>query len=177
MKCPYCKIDDDKVIDSRSSEDGFVIRRRRSCGSCGKRFTTYERVVELDINVVKKDKSREPFDPEKIRKGIERACWKRPIPTDDVELAILEIVQGVYALEHSEVDSQTIGEMVMEKLIELDDVAYIRFASVYRQFTDVHDFMEKVLPALDRSRVSISSPTPSKHSATANPEPTGPTNA
>ena len=158
MKCPYCQDDNDKVIDSRSSEDGFVIRRRRLCGSCDKRFTTYERVAELDIRVVKKDGAREPFRPEKIRKGLERACWKRPIATDDVERVIMEIVQGVYMHGDSEIDSQIIGEMVMEKLIDLDDVAYIRFASVYRQFTDVHDFMEEVRPILDRNEIRFDQP-------------------
>ena len=118
MKCPYCQIDNDKVVDSRSSEDGLSIRRRRMCASCEKRFTTYERVGELEIQVIKKDASRELFRPEKIRQGIERACWKRPIATSAVEKAIVEIVQGVYVLAGSEVDSQQIGEMVMEKLIE-----------------------------------------------------------
>ena len=155
MKCPYCQADNDKVIDSRSGEDGFVIRRRRMCVACEKRFTTYERVAELEIRVVKKDGSREPFRPEKIRQGMERACWKRPIPTDQVEAVIMEIVQGVYMHSNSEIDSQIIGEMVMEKLIDLDDVAYIRFASVYRQFTDVHDFMEEVRPILGRNQIRI----------------------
>lgn len=155
MKCPYCQIDNDKVIDSRSNEDGFVIRRRRMCVSCEKRFTTYERVAELEIRVVKKDGSREPFNPEKIRNGIERACWKRPIPTGRVEKIILEIVQGIYMHETIEIGSQLIGEMVMEKLIDLDDVAYIRFASVYRQFRDIHDFVEGVRPILDRNQIQI----------------------
>lgn len=150
MKCPYCQIDNDKVVDSRSCDDGFSIRRRRQCLGCGKRFTTYERVAEIDIQVVKKDGSREPFRPEKIRKGLERACWKRPIPTDQVERAIAEIVQGVYMHSGSELDSRRVGEMVMDKLVELDDVAYIRFASVYRQFRDIHDFFEEVRPMLDK---------------------------
>jgi len=155
MKCPYCQHDNDKVIDSRSSDDGVSIRRRRCCVSCDKRFTTYERVAELEIQVVKKDGARELFRPEKIRSGLERACWKRPIPTDEVEQAITEIVQGVYAQSGSEVDSQVIGEMVMEKLIELDDVAYIRFASVYREFRDIHDFFEEVRPILDKHQLHM----------------------
>lgn len=155
MKCPYCQHDNDKVIDSRSNEEGFVIRRRRMCVSCEKRFTTHERVAELEIRVIKKDKSREPFRPEKIRQGLERACWKRPIPTDKVESVITEIIQGVYMYRDSEIDSQVIGEMVMEKLIELDDVAYIRFASVYREFRDIHDFFEEVRPILDRNHINI----------------------
>jgi transcriptional repressor NrdR len=149
MKCPYCKLDNDKVIDSRSSDDGFSIRRRRRCLECEKRFTTYERVAELDIQVVKKDGSRQPFRPEKIRKGVERACWKRPIPTDQVENAIAQIIQGVYLQSTSEIDSQLIGEMVMEMLVELDDVAYIRFASVYREFRDIEDFFNEVRPILE----------------------------
>jgi transcriptional repressor NrdR len=160
MKCPYCQLDNDKVIDSRSGEDGFVIRRRRMCVSCEKRFTTYERVAELEIRVVKKDGSREPFRPEKIRQGLERACWKRPIPTDEVEHVITEIIQGVYMNGKSEIGSQAIGEMVMEKLIELDDVAYIRFASVYRQFRDIHDFFEEVRPILDKNHLHVDSDAP-----------------
>jgi transcriptional repressor NrdR len=155
MKCPYCQIDNDRVIDSRSSEDSFVIRRRRVCNACEKRFTTYERVAELDIRVVKKDGAREPFRPEKIRQGMERACWKRPIPTDDLERIIMEIVQGVYMHDDSEIDSQIIGEMVMNKLIDLDGVAYIRFASVYRQFTDIHDFFDEVKPILEKHKIQV----------------------
>jgi transcriptional repressor NrdR len=151
MKCPYCQTDNDKVIDSRSGEDGFVIRRRRMCVSCDRRFTTYERVAELEIRVVKKDGSREPFRPEKIRQGLERACWKRPIPTDRVENVITEIIQGIYIHGDSELPSELIGEMVMDKLVDLDDVAYIRFASVYRQFRDFHDFIEEVKPILDKN--------------------------
>lgn len=151
MKCPFCQIDNDKVIDTRSGEEGFVIRRRRQCVNCDKRFTTYERIAELDIRVVKKDGAREPFRPEKIRLGLERACWKRPIPTDQVEDVFTEIVQEIYLLADSEIISQAIGEMVMEKLIDLDDVAYIRFASVYRQFKDIHDFVQGVRPILDRN--------------------------
>ena len=155
MRCPYCKEDNDRVIDSRSGEDGFVIRRRRECNSCERRFTTYERVAELDIRVVKKDGAREPFRPEKIRKGLERACWKRPIPTTRVEEIIGEIAQEVYSYPEPEIKSLIIGEMVMEKLIELDDVAYIRFASVYRQFKDIHDFVAEVRPILDRNQLRV----------------------
>lgn len=156
MKCPYCKTDNDKVVDSRSSADGYVIRRRRHCQSCDRRFTTYERVAEVDLRVVKKDGSREPFLPEKIRQGIERACWKRPIPTEKVEQVFIEIVQEVFMLGGPEVDSQLVGELVMEKLIDLDDVAYIRFASVYRQFKDIHDFVNEVRPILDRNQIKVS---------------------
>ncbi len=151
MKCPFCQVDNDKVIDSRSAEDGFLIRRRRFCLACEKRFSTLERVVEMDIRVVKKDGAREPFQQEKIRFGLERACWKRPIRTDELESVFLEIVQEIYLHPDSEIHSQAIGELVMEKLIDLDEVAYIRFASVYRQFKDIHDFVEEVRPMLDRS--------------------------
>lgn len=153
MRCPYCQDDQDKVTDSRAGEDGFVIRRRRMCLSCSKRFTTFERVAELDLRVVKKDGSRETFQPEKIRKGIERACWKRPIPTEKVESIVMEVVQQIYSYESAEIDSNSIGEMTMDKLIDLDDVAYIRFASVYRQFRDIHDFVEEVKPILDRNQI------------------------
>ena len=155
MRCPYCKKDNDRVIDSRSGEDGFVTRRRRECNSCDRRFTTYERVAELDIRVVKKDGAREPFRPEKIRQGLERACWKRPIPTTRVEEIIGEIAQEVYSYPEPEIKSLVIGEMVMEKLVELDDVAYIRFASVYRQFKDIHDFVAEVRPILDRNQLRV----------------------
>lgn len=156
MKCPFCQNDNDKVIDSRSGEDGYAIRRRRACLSCDKRFTTFERVAEIDLQVVKKDGAREPFSTSKIRKGIERACWKRPIATDDVEAAISSIVQQVYDHKGSEIDSRLIGEWLMEKLSRLDDVAYIRFASVYRQFKDLNEFFEGVQPILNRSTVSAS---------------------
>ncbi len=129
-----------------------MIRRRRLCQSCDRRFTTYERVAEVDIRVVKKDRSREPFKADKIRQGVERACWKRPIQTTDVEKVITEIVQEVYQVGDSEIDSDHLGEMVMEKLIELDEVAYIRFASVYRQFKDIRDFVQEVQPMLSRPR-------------------------
>ena len=142
MKCPYCQEDNDKVIDSRAGDDGYAIRRRRECLSCVKRFTTFERVAELDIRVVKKGGERERFKPEKIRKGLERACWKRPIPTDEVEEAITKIVQEVYAHDSSEIDADAIGKMVMDRLMDLDDVAYIRFASVYRDFSEARDFEE-----------------------------------
>jgi len=155
MKCPYCRNDNDKVIDSRSGEDGFVIRRRRMCVSCEKRFTTYERVAELDLRVIKKDGAREVFRPEKIRQGLERACWKRPIATDRLEEAIHEIVQEVYMLNESEIGTDQVGELVMEKLVDLDDVAYIRFASVYRQFKDIRDFVDEVRPILDRNQLRV----------------------
>lgn len=155
MKCPYCQTDNDKVIDSRSGESGFAIRRRRHCLSCDKRFTTYERVAELDIRVVKKDDSREIFQPEKIRSGIERACWKRPIPTSEVARVIAEVIENVQQCGSSEIESQEIGAMIMDQLIELDDVAYIRFASVYRQFKNINDFVQGVQPILNRNQIEL----------------------
>jgi transcriptional repressor NrdR len=152
MKCPFCHADNDKVIDSRSAEDGYQIRRRRQCLQCDRRFSTLERILEIDLRVVKRDGAREPFRPEKIRQGLERACWKRPIPTDELERVFLEIVQEIYLSNDTEIDSQVIGEMLMEKLIDLDEVAYIRFASVYRQFKDIHDFVEEVRPILNRAK-------------------------
>ncbi len=168
MKCPYCQTDNDKVIDSRSGEAGFAIRRRRHCLSCDKRFTTYERVAELDIRVVKKDDSREVFQPEKIRSGIERACWKRPIPTDEVARVISEVIESVQQCGNAEVESQQIGSMIMEQLIELDDVAYIRFASVYRQFKDINDFVQGVQPILSRNKIELQR---TKNSATSQGKP------
>lgn len=152
MKCPFCQVDNDRVIDSRSHEDGFVIRRRRQCCDCDRRFTTYERVAEMDVRVIKKDGTRDPYDPQKIRRGIELACWKRPISTDRVDRIIGEIQQEVYLLGETEVESQVIGELIMEKLGELDQVAYIRFASVYREFKDLRDFVDEVSPMLRRNQ-------------------------
>jgi transcriptional repressor NrdR len=152
MKCPFCQADNDRVIDSRGHDDGYVIRRRRQCCECERRFTTYERVAELDVRVVKKDGTREPYNPEKIRRGVELACWKRPIRTERVEQIIGEVLQEIYLLGEPEVESRQIGEMVMEKLIDLDQVAYIRFASVYREFKDLHDFVDEVGPMLNRLR-------------------------
>ena len=155
MKCPYCQTDNDKVIDSRSGEEGYAIRRRRHCLSCDKRFTTYERVAELDIRVIKKDDSREVFQPEKIRSGVERACWKRPIPTAEVARVIAEVIENVQQCGQQEIESQHIGAMIMEQLMELDDVAYIRFASVYRQFKDINDFVQGVQPILNRNQIQL----------------------
>ena len=153
MKCPFCQTDNDKVIDSRSGEDGFAIRRRRACLNCDKRFTTFERVAEIDMRVVKKDGAREAFDVDKVRNGFERACWKRPIPSSQVEQAIANVVTYVYASGEPEIDSREIGECVMKILSRIDDVAYIRFASVYRQFKDLNEFFEEVQPILDRKPV------------------------
>jgi transcriptional repressor NrdR len=150
MKCPFCRDDNDRVIDSRAAQDGFAIRRRRECLSCKRRYTTYERLEETTMKVVKKDGVREPFDREKIRQGLSRACWKRPISDDQIESVVLQVENEIYARFDREVDSRVIGEMVMEHLDTLDQVAYVRFASVYRDFKDVADFVDELAPMLTR---------------------------
>jgi transcriptional repressor NrdR len=152
MKCPFCGLDNDKVIDSRGGEDGSTIRRRRRCLECQRRFTTYERVAEVDIKVVKKNGERHPFQPDKLRQGLERACWKRPVSVSRIDELVSQIEQEVYAAYDGEIDSQELGRIVMDHLMELDEVAYIRFASVYRQFTDVNDFVDELQPMLRRAR-------------------------
>ena len=144
MKCPYCNSEDTKVIDSRPTEDGHAIRRRRGCEKCGKRFTTYEKVEESIIMIVKKDGSREAFDRGKLMNGIIRACEKRPVPMATIEEMVDRIERGLNNLMQKEVKSDFIGELVMDELKKVDQVAYIRFASVYRQFTDVETFTEEI---------------------------------
>jgi len=144
MKCPFCSFQESKVIDSRHSDDGSSIRRRRECLSCQKRFTTYETVESLPIVVVKKDNSRQSFDRAKILNGMVRACEKRPVPMAELEKAADEIVQTVQNSLDREVSTEYIGELVMDKLKALDQVAYVRFASVYRQFKDLNSFREEL---------------------------------
>ena len=144
MKCPYCNSEDTKVIDSRPTEDGHAIRRRRGCEKCGKRFTTYEKVEESIIMIVKKDGSREAFDRGKLMNGIIRACEKRPVPMATIEGMVDRIERGLNNLMQKEVKSDFIGELVMDELKKVDQVAYIRFACVYRQFTDVETFTEEI---------------------------------
>lgn len=144
MKCPACQCLESKVLDSRPADEGATIRRRRECLECKKRFTTYERIETIPIIVVKKDNSRQPFDRTKLINGIRRACEKRPVPTDVVEMAVDEIESNLNSTLNSEVSSEHIGELVMEKLKAIDEVAYVRFASVYRQFKDIDTFMEEV---------------------------------
>jgi transcriptional repressor NrdR len=151
MKCPFCRMDNDRVIDSRSSQDGLAIRRRRECLSCSRRFTTYERPEETTIKVIKKDGSRVPFEREKIKRGLERACWKRPINTRQIENTTTAIENDVYQHFESEVESRELGEIVMRYLRDLDAVAFVRFASVYRQFNDAYDFFEELKPMLSES--------------------------
>lgn len=149
MRCPFCRKDNDRVIDSRASQDGMAIRRRRECVACGRRYTTYERPEETTIKVVKKDGSRAPFDREKIQRGLERACWKRPISTRQIENAVAAIENDVYQSYETEIESAELGDLVMEHLRELDQVAFVRFASVYRQFNDAQDFVEELRPILE----------------------------
>ncbi|MCH7726274.1 MAG: transcriptional repressor NrdR [Planctomycetes bacterium] len=150
MRCPYCRTDNDRVIDTRASEDGFAVRRRRMCNSCKRRYTTYERLEEVSLRVVKKDGVREPFQPEKIRHGLTKACWKRPIREEDIEDVVAAVEREVYANFDAEIHSRDLGELVMENLAEVDQVAYVRFASVYREFQDAQDFVEELQPILDR---------------------------
>ncbi len=154
MKCPYCRCDNDKVIDSRSGESGFVTRRRRQCLNCDRRYTTYERIGEVDIKVIKRSGSRELFSPDKIRSGLLRACVKRPISTDQIESLIARIEQQVMTDFESigEIPSQQLGQLVMDELFQLDQVAYLRFASVYRQFSDARDFIQEVQMMLRRHK-------------------------
>lgn len=144
MKCPFCAYEESKVIDSRPTDEGERIRRRRECLECGKRFTTYEIIESLPIIVIKKDKSRETFSREKLLNGLMRASEKRPISIDTLEKLILDIEMKIQNSLDREVKSEKIGELVMERLKEIDEVAYVRFASVYRQFKDINTFMDEL---------------------------------
>lgn len=144
MKCPYCGYEEDKVVDSRPSDEGATIRRRRECSSCSKRFTTYEKVETIPLMVVKRDNTRELFNREKLLKGMLRACEKRSIPLEDVGRIVDDIENRLYNSLKREVTSMDIGEMVLSKLRYMDEVAYIRFASVYRQFRDINTFLDEL---------------------------------
>ena len=149
MKCPYCSSDNTRVIDSRPAEDNSSIRRRRLCDSCGKRFTTYEKVETIPLIVIKKDNNREQFDRSKIEAGILRACHKRPISANQINMLVDEIETEVFNREEKEISSAVIGEIVMDKLKDIEAVAYVRFASVYREFKDVNTFMDELKKILD----------------------------
>ena len=144
MKCPYCNAQDTKVIDSRPADDNSSIRRRRQCEKCGKRFTTYEKLETMPLMVIKKDRSRETYDRSKIESGIIHSCHKRPVSTQQINAMIDEIENQIFNMEEKEVETTVIGELVMRKLKQLDEVAYVRFASVYREFKDVNTFMEEL---------------------------------
>ncbi len=144
MKCPYCGFEESKVIDSRPTDEGERIRRRRECLNCQKRFTTYEIIESLPIIVIKKDKTREPFSREKLLNGLVRACEKRPVSLDTMENIVDEIEASISNSLDREVSTKRIGELVMDKLKAVDEVAYVRFASVYRQFKDINTFMDEL---------------------------------
>ena len=150
MRCPFCNYEDTRVIDSRPAEDNSAIRRRRQCDKCGKRFTTYEKVEVIPLIVIKKDRNREPFDRDKVAAGVYGACHKRPIPAEKINKLIDDIETIVFNREEKEIESSEIGNIVMDKLNELDQVAYVRFASVYREFKDVNTFIDELKKILDK---------------------------
>ncbi len=141
MKCPYCSVPETKVIDSRLNQTGDMTRRRRECAECGGRFTTYERIEEVMPNVIKKDGRREPFSRDKVFAGIQKACQKRPVTTQQIDTAVTQIERQIQSYGLKEIPSNSIGEMLMSVLHQLDKVAYVRFASVYREFRDVEEFV------------------------------------
>lgn len=149
MKCPFCRGKNDRVVDTRASDDGFVVRRRRLCLSCLKKFTTYERIEVTNVRVIKRDGTRVPFDRAKLRQGIERACWKRPISEGQISALLAELETRMESEAETEVRTEYIGEQVMQLLRNLDEVAYVRFASVYRRFRNVEDFAHELEPMLN----------------------------
>jgi len=152
MKCPYCGYKEDKVVDSRATAEESAVRRRRECLKCGKRFTTYEYIEEVSLMVIKKDGRREPFDRKKVLSGIIKACEKRPISMEKMEDIVIQIERAIQKKSDREVSASRIGELVMERLKVLDDVAYVRFASVYRQFKDVGQFMVELKDILNKEK-------------------------
>ena len=149
MKCPFCGRDNTRVIDSRPSDDNNAIRRRRVCDVCGKRFTTYEKVETIPLIVIKKDNNREVYDRTKIENGVLRACHKRPISADQIKHLVDEVETEIFNREEKEIPSRVIGELVMNKLKDLEAVAYVRFASVYREFKDINTFMDELKKVLE----------------------------
>lgn len=150
MKCPYCYVPESKVIDSRPADNGMSIKRRRECPSCGRKFNTYEKVEDIPLRVIKKDGSRQSFEKSKIMNGVTRACEKRPVTSEEIEKLVNEIEAQVYNKSNKEITTLEIGELVMEGLKELDDVAYVRFASVYRQFKDVNTFIDELQKLIEK---------------------------
>ena len=144
MKCPFCGAPDSKVVDSRPTDEGTIIRRRRECIECEKRFTTYEKIESVPLRVVKKDKSREMYDSQKLMNGLIKACEKRPVSMEQLQKIVDDIENEAYNSLDKEITTERIGEHVMEALKEIDDVSYVRFASVYRQFKDINTFMEEL---------------------------------
>ena len=144
MKCPYCKKENDKVIDSRAANEGTVIRRRRECEACSRRYTTYERMEDIPLYVIKKDQRREPYERSKVLSGIHRACEKRPVPVEEQDKIADELEKTLHEKYEKEVPSRVIGEYIMQRLAKVDQIAYVRFASVYREFQDVSHFMKEL---------------------------------
>ena len=144
MRCPFCKKENDKVIDSRSSNEGLVIRRRRECEACSKRYTTYERIEEIPIFVIKKDQRREVYDRPKVLMGIHKACEKRPVALEDQDKIADDLEKMLHEKYEKEVSTRVIGEFIMQRLAKVDQIAYVRFASVYREFQDVSHFMKEI---------------------------------
>ncbi|MDD5948517.1 MAG: transcriptional regulator NrdR [Lachnospiraceae bacterium] len=151
MKCPFCAHENTKVIDSRPADDNNSIRRRRECEKCGKRFTTYEKIESIPLVVIKKDNTRETYDRSKIERGILRSCHKRPVSVGEIERAVDDIENRIFNMELKEIESSVIGEIVMERLMDLEEVAYVRFASVYREFKDVNTFMNEIKKILSKT--------------------------
>jgi transcriptional repressor NrdR len=152
MKCPYCEYEESKVVDSRPTDEGQAIRRRRECMKCSKRFTTYEKIEEIPIIVVKKDKNRESYDRNKLLNGIIKSCEKRPVSMDTIETLVDNIERELSNSLEKEITSEEIGEMIMDRLKNIDEVSYVRFASVYRQFKDVNSFMEELNKILKENK-------------------------
>lgn len=150
MKCPFCSVENTRVIDSRPADDASSIRRRRQCDSCGKRFTTYEKIETVPIIVVKKDNNRETYDRAKLENGVLRSCHKRPVSVEQITKLVDEVETALFNMELKEIPTSIIGELVMDKLKNIDAVAYVRFASVYREFKDVNTFMDEIKKILDR---------------------------
>ena len=149
MKCPFCGHDNTRVIDSRPAEDNNSIRRRRVCAECDKRFTTYEKIETIPLIIIKKDNNRETYDRSKIEAGVLRACHKRPVSAGQIDKLVEEVETEIFNMEEREISTQDIGEMVMNKLKDMDAVAYVRFASVYREFKDINTFMDELKKVLD----------------------------
>lgn len=150
MKCPFCSHENTRVIDSRPAEDNSSIRRRRVCDVCNKRFTTYEKVEAIPLIIIKKDDNREAYDRSKIETGVLRACHKRPVSMDSIDVLVDEVEADILNREEKEISSRVVGELVMNKLKDLDAVAYVRFASVYREFKDINTFMDELKKVLDK---------------------------
>ncbi len=157
MRCPSCTCLDDKVVDTRISRDGDAIRRRRECTRCGNRFTTYETYLRAELTVVKRDGTREDLNPEKLRDGIRHACWKRPVSEGEIDQVVRNVIDALEKVQDREIPSQSLGQMVMDELKQVDHVAYVRFASVYRRFEDIGEFLDTIKTLTDRQKLNSGS--------------------